>query len=74
MTHRYRWKNNEIRETFYGRLCRVVCKGNLGNLLLKFENGDLLVSGRYSIRKLEQPVMTEIIKSEKIYLEIGGNE
>lgn len=46
----YRWKNNEMREKYFGRRCRIVAHGARHSVLVEFENGERTVTGRYAVR------------------------
>lgn len=48
----YAWGNNEVRARFKGRRCEVVKRLARNSVLLRFENGEKLVSSRYAIRKI----------------------
>lgn len=49
----YAWKNNEVRAKLYGRRCKVLARGRMNSCLLEFENGELVVTSRNAIRKVQ---------------------
>ena len=53
MIYRYAWKNNEKRKTLYGRLCRVIYRGQPNSALVEFENGQREIISRNALRRIE---------------------
>ena len=51
MVYIYVWCNNEVRAKYYGRRCEIVNRFARNSVLLRFEDGDLLVTSRYAIRE-----------------------
>jgi hypothetical protein len=49
----YGWRNNPKRETLYGRLCRVLCRGRMNSCRVQFENGQTEVISRNALRKVK---------------------
>ena len=52
MTHVYTWGNNEVRARYYGRRCEIVARLKHNSVVLRFEDGDMLVTSRYAVRRL----------------------
>lgn len=57
MTYTYAWRNNEKRETLYGRKFIVLVRGRANSALVEFtDNGQREVISRNAIRKEENNV------------------
>jgi len=52
MRYIYTWGNNEVRARFKGRGCDVVTRLKMNSVVLRFEDGEMLISSRYAIRKV----------------------
>lgn len=50
MNYIYVWGNNPVRAQFKGKRCKILAKGRMNSILLEFENGDKLLTSRYSVR------------------------
>lgn len=50
-TYRYGWKNNEKRQSLYGRCCVVLVRLKMNSALVRFENGQEEVISRNALRK-----------------------
>ena len=55
MTHVYVWANNEVRAKYKGKRCEIVKRLARNSVLLRFEDGDMLVTSRYAIRSNPLP-------------------
>jgi len=53
MTHVYIWRNNPVRETYFGCLCRIIKTMKRNSVLIEFMNGDQLVTSRRALRRKE---------------------
>ena len=49
----YPWRNNEKRETMYGRRFKVIHRGRQNSALVEFEDGQREVISRNAIRKVK---------------------
>jgi len=49
----YTWGNNEKRKQYSGKQCEIVKTLARNSVVLRFQNGEMLVSSRYAIRKLK---------------------
>lgn len=47
----YAWRNNEKRQTLYGRRCRVLARGSMNSIMIAFEDGQVEITSRNAIRK-----------------------
>lgn len=53
MIYRYVWKNNEKRQTMFMRRCRVIARGKMNSVRIKFyDDGQEEIVSRYSLRRL----------------------
>ena len=55
--HVYVWKNNEKRATMAGRRCRVVARGRMNSIVIRFEDGQIECVSRYAVRKVKASVV-----------------
>lgn len=51
MTHKYIWANNEKRETYKGRNCKIIARGKMNSICIEFENKERTITSRYAVRK-----------------------
>lgn len=49
----FTWRNNPVRETLYGKKCRIVATGTMNSVSLEFESGEQVVTSRYSLRAVD---------------------
>lgn len=49
--YKYSWRNNEKRQTLYGRRCRIVARGALNSIMIEFEDGQREIVSGNSIRR-----------------------
>jgi hypothetical protein len=54
VTHVYFWKNNPLRAARKGQPCKVLVRGKMGSVLIEFEDGFKMCTGRYSIRPIRK--------------------
>jgi hypothetical protein len=47
----YKWKNNEKRETLFGRKCQVIARTRANSALVEFENGQREMISRNALKK-----------------------
>lgn len=51
--YRYAWRNNEKRQTLYGRCCHVLARGRMNSILIEFtDTGQREVVSRNAVRKV----------------------
>lgn len=62
MKYIYIWGNNPIRKKYKNQICEVLAYGNKNSIMIKFENGDIIITSRFAIRKLTD----EETKAEKM--------
>ena len=51
MTHIYNWR--KYRPEWKGRKCRILAYGRKNSIKIEFENGELAIVSRYSLRRIE---------------------
>jgi hypothetical protein len=56
MTHRWYWRK-WLGER-HGQLCRIVKTGKMNSALVEFDDGFLVITSRYAVRKRQWPAMT----------------
>lgn len=54
MTHRWYWR--KYLPERHGQLCRIVKTGRMNSALIEFDDGFLVISSRYAVRKIENRV------------------
>lgn len=50
--HVFRWGNNPVRVKYKGKPCKVLRRGRLNSIVIKFEDGLRMVTSRNAVRKL----------------------
>jgi hypothetical protein len=63
LTHFFAWKNNPKRETLYKRECRVLAYGKKNSVMVEFENGQIELVSRNSIKPIKGERMAETRRS-----------
>ena len=64
----YAWGNNPTRKKYKGMQCEVLAYGTKNSVLLRFENGECIITSRFSFRKptdAERRKIEEDIEKEK---------
>jgi len=49
----YSWKNNQKRQSLYGKICHVLARGKMNSALVEFENGQREIISRNALRRSE---------------------
>jgi hypothetical protein len=52
MKYQYAWKNNDKRESLYGKECKIIYRMRMNSALVEFEDGEKVVISRNALRKV----------------------